>query len=155
MLEQRIQGTYTTTRKTRLYINHVEFIKITQEIYNETILKYYNLLLEHLDFLDLSNQNCLRELEKLTIPNKEGEKPKNYFDLNLPLYLRRSAINQAIGETRSYIAKLDNYEKQIELNPKISKPQKAKKFNASIVLYKGMYKKVSDDTIKIKLFNRR
>lgn len=153
MSKQKIKGTYTTTRKTRLYTNYIEFLKVTQEIYNETIFKYYNLLLEHLDLLSLSNQKCLRELEKLTIQNKNGEKPENYFDLDVPVYLRRSAINQAIGVTRSYIAKLDNYEEKIQSNPKISKPQKAKQFNAGIVFYKGMYKKIADDTIKIKLFN--
>lgn len=155
MSKQKIKGTYTTTRKTRLYTNYMKFLKMTQEIYNEIILKYYNLLLEHLDFLSLDNQNCLRELEKLTIQNKKGEKPENYFELDVPLYLRRSAINQAIGETRSYITGLHNYEEQIKTNLKMHKPQKSKKFNASIVFYKGMYKTISENNIKIKLFNRK
>ena len=155
MPKQRIQGTYTLTKKTKLYTNYKEFLKMTQKIYNETILKYYNLLFEHLDFLTLSNQNCLRELEKLTIPDKNGKKPENYFDLDVPVYLRRAAINHAIGSARSYVTKLKDYEEKSENNTKKGKPEKAKHFNASIVFYKGMYKKISENSIKIKLFNRK
>ena len=149
------KGIYTTTKKTKLYTNYIKYIKITQEIYNDTILRYYNLLFEHLEFLNLSNQNCLRELEKLTISSRTGEKPKNYFELDVPVYLRRSAINQAIGYARSYETHLKNYIENTSENSNKEKPSRATKFNASIVFYKGMYKKVSSNMIKIKLFNRR
>ncbi len=147
------KGYYTTTKKIRLYTNYIKYLKITQDIYNETILKYYNLLFEHLELLDLSNQNCLRELEKLTIKSKTGEKPIDYFDLDLPVYLRRAAINQAIGSVRSYESNYKRYLDNKEHNLKVKEPNKATSFNSPIVLYKGMYKDLSGNNIKIKLFN--
>ena len=154
MSENEKKGKYTTTKKLRLYTNYIKYISLTQEIYNDTILKYYNLLFKHLNFLNLSNQNCLRELEKLTIKDKNGKKPENYFDLNVPVYLRRSAINQAIGYVRSYETNLKHYMENIS-NSKVRKINKAQKFNSGIVFYKGMYQKVSSNVIKIKLFNRK
>ena len=152
------KGYYTTTKRKRIYTNHIENLKLTQEIYNETILEYYNLLLEHLEYLKLSNQNCMRELEKLTIKSKTGEKPENYLELDVPVYLRRAAINQAIGYVRSYSTKLENYLKN-EALPKeqkqknISKPNKANHFNSPILFYKGMYRELTNESIEIKLFN--
>ena len=151
-------GYYTTTKRKRIYTNHLDYLKLTQDIYNETILFYYNLLFEHFEYLELSNQNCLRELEKLTIKTKTGEKPENNFDLDVPAYLRRAAINQAIGNVRIYKTNLEKYleneqKEEKERNKKISKPNKATKFNASIVLYKGMYRELSNDSVEIKLFN--
>lgn len=147
----RQQGYYTTTYKKRLYINHIQYLQNTQEIYNDTIQKYYEILLEHLEFLELSNQNCLRELEKLTIKSKTGEKPKEYIDSDTPTYLRRAAINQAIGHVRSYTSKLENYEQGKDI--KVNKPQETKKFEDSVTYYKGMYKELTQNSIEIKLFN--
>ena len=151
MPKDRKIGYCTTTFKIRLYINHTDFLKKTQSIYNEAILEYYKLLLDNLDFLNLSNQYCLRELEKLTIISRQGEKPKNYIDLDLPVYLRRSAINQAIGAVRSYISRLKNYEKSNSSNKK--EPSQTKEFNNKLVFYKGMYKNLTNDSVYLKLWN--
>ena len=147
------KGYITTTQKYRLYTNHIKYLKLTQEIYNQTILTYYNLLFSHLEFLNLSNQRCLRELEKLTLKSKTGKKPINYIDINIPVYLRRAAINHAIGSVRSYETNYKRFLEKQEQNPKQKLPEKATKFNASIVCYKGMYKDLLNDKIKLKLFN--
>ncbi len=155
MEENKRIGSYTTTKRVRLYTNHIEKLKETQKIYNDTILKYYDLLLDNVELLELSNHNCLRELEKRTIKAKNGEIPENYFELDVPLYLRRAAINQAIGSAKNYITKMKNYEENIKTDKKAVKPNRATEFNSSIIFYKGMYKKISDNTIKIKLNNRK
>ena len=111
-LAENKDGYCTITYKLRLYIKHIEYVKLTKDIYNQVVLFYYNLLLENIEFLNLSNQYCLRELEKLTILSRTGEIPKNYLDMDLPTYFRRSAINQAIGAVRSYMRLLDFYEKK-------------------------------------------
>ena len=163
---QSKSGFYTTTYKIRLYTNHLNYIKNTEVIYNETILKYYNLLFDNLEFLNLSNQNCLRELEKLTIKSKTGEKPKDYIEQDIPMYLRRAAINQAIGYVRSYQTALNNkmssnnLENTELLRNSLNEKQKTKitinkatAFHSSIMLYKGMYKDLYEDRITIKLFD--
>ena len=135
----------------RLYTNHLNYLKNTETIYNETILNYYNLLLKNLEFLNLSNQNCLRELEKLTIKSKTGEKPKDYIDQDIPMYLRRAAINQAIGYARSYTTALKNNLNQSKKT--IGSIHKATAFHSPIIFYKGMYKDLYQDSISIKLFD--
>ena len=142
-------GYYTTTYKVRLYTNHLENFRLTNQIYNELIKKYYELIFENLEFLKLSNQKCLRELEKITIKNKEGKKPKNYFEQNAPVYLRRASINQAIGQARIYLGLLENF----KTKKNIKEPSKASKFNAPTTFYKGMYRNIKEGRIELKLFN--
>lgn len=148
--ETNQKGYYIITQKKRLYTNYEDYIRNTQKIFNDTTLKYYNLIFEHMEFLELSNQNCLRELEKLTLKSKNGETPQNYFDLDVPSYLRRAAINNAIGLARSYHTK---YKKYLENKEKLKEPSKATNIKASFVCYKGMYKDLYKDSVKIKLFN--
>ena len=132
----RKTGYYTTTYKIRLYTNHLENFRLTNQIYNELIKKYYELIFENIEFLKLSNQKCLRELEKITIISKTGEKPKNYFEQNAPLYLRRAAINQAIGQARIYLG----LQKNLKINKNANAPSKATEFNFPTTFYKGMYR---------------
>ena len=142
-------GSYTTTYKIRFYINEIEYLKITQEIYNEIIEKYYELIFRYPEVLELSRQKGLRELEKLTIIGLSGEKPKEYFELDAPSELRRAGINQAIGLAKSYNELL----KMSEEN-KIKTPNKAERFNCSVTFYKGMYKNLeSNGKIELKLFD--
>lgn len=150
-LTENKSGYCTITYKLRLYIKHIEYVKLTKDIYNQVVLFYYNLLLEKIEFLNLSNQYCLRELEKLTIISRDGKIPENYLDMDLPTYFRRAAINQAIGAARSYIFLLDSYEK--EENPKGKGPSKTTKFNCFPVFYKGMYKELEKDSVMLKLWN--
>lgn len=150
-LTENKSGYCTITYKLRLYIKHIEYVKLTKDIYNQVVLFYYNLLLENIDFLNLSNQYCLRELEKITILSRTGKIPKNYLDMELPTYFRRSAINQAIGAVRSYIISIDNYKK--EENQKEKEPSKTTEFNCSPVFYQGMYKDLKKDSVKLKLWN--
>ena len=144
-------GYCTITKRVRLYVKHIEYLKYTEKIYNETILKYYDLLLQNIEFLNLSNQNCLRELEKLTITATTNQNEKEFLEQEVPAYLRRAAINHAIGAVRIYQAQLKRYSEN-EKN-KNGKPSKTTSFSSSIVLYKGMYKIVSENQIKLKLFN--
>lgn len=143
-------GYYTVTYKIRFYTKYIEYLKLTNQIYNDLILRYYKLLFEHKEFLVLSNQNCLRKLEMMTVKDKDGNKPEEYFDLDVPAYLRRAAINQAIGYVKSYQKLFDNYEKNQNEN---KKPGIATSFNSPILFYKGMYKDFEDNQIKLKLFD--
>lgn len=154
MIEEKAEkntGYSTITYKFRLYFDHVDYLILTKKLYNEAILFYYNLLLDNLEFLNLSNQYCLRELEKITIISRSGEIPKNYIDLDLPTYFRRAAINQAIGSVRSYMMLLDNYEKSEFKKGK--EPSRATEFNCSPVFYQGMYKELDEKSVKLKLWN--
>ena len=150
-LTEKQAGFCTITYKLRLYIKHIEYVKLTKDIYNQVVLFYYNLLLENVEFLNLSNQYCLRELEKITIIGRNGEIPKHYLEMDLPTYFRRAAINQAIGSVRSYIILQSNYEKSENKSGK--EPSKTTEFNCSPVFYQGMYKELKKDSVMLKLWN--
>ena len=143
-------GYYTLTYKVRFYTNYAKYLKLTTQIYNELILNYYKLLFQYDEFLNLSNQNCLRKLEEITIKNKNGDKPIEYTDIAVPAYLRRAAINQAIGYRRTYQKLFRSY-KDNSNNKR--KPGIATKFNSPIIFYKGMYKNFDKDSIQLKLFD--
>ena len=150
-LTEKTTGYCTITYKLRLYIKHIEYVKLTKDIYNQVVLFYYNLLLENVEFLNLSNQYCLRELEKLTIISRDGKKPEKYLDMDLPTYFRRAAINQAIGSVRAYIMLQSNFEKS---DKKLGKePSVTTEFNCSPVFYKGMYKDLTSESVTLKLWN--
>jgi len=136
-------GYCTITYKLRLYMDHIDYLILTQKIYNEIILKYYDLLLENMKFLNLSNQYCLRELEKMTIISRKGIIPPNYIDIDLPVYFRRAAINHAIGSVRSYMSSSKN----------LQESRLAKSFNAPLLYYKGMYKNLSNTSVELKVWN--
>ena len=143
---------YTTTYKVRLYMKHAEYLKLTNDIYNDLIKKYFDILNERRELLELSTFNCLTQLETLTVIPKtgarKGEVPELYFEQNAPLYLRRAAINQAIGLIKVHIA---SEERAKERNLKI--PKAPKIFKASTIFYKGMYRNFEGSAIELKLYN--
>lgn len=143
------KGTSTVTYQKKLTCKHPEWFADTKKLYNEVLNFYYHLLEDYLDIAFLSSQNALRELEKLTIMGRSGEKPRIPLPFEkLPLYFRRAAINGAIAMMHSYIEKRKNWESE----KKGSSPKPAKEIQTSPVFYKGMYKKFEEDSILLKLF---
>lgn len=144
------QKNYTTTYKIRFYTNNLEYLQLTQNLYNELIKKYYDLIFKYENLLNLSNQKCLRELEKLTVVGLSGEKPVEFFEQNAPMEFRRAAINQAIGLAKSYFELI----KRFQNDKRAQLPSKASTFNCSVTFYKGMYKNLTrEGKVKIKLFD--
>ncbi len=143
---------YTTTYKVRLYIKQREYLKLTNDIYNDLIKKYFDVLYERQELLELSSFNCLTELEKLTVIPKtgprKGEVPELYFEQNAPVYLRRAAIHQAMGFAKTHTS---TEERAREKSKKI--PEVPKKFNTPTLFYKGMYKEFEGSSITLKLFD--
>ena len=143
---------YTTTYKVRLYINHIEHLKSTNKIYNDLIKKYFDILYSKQELLEKSSFECLSELEKLTLIPKTGPRkgkiPELYFEQDAPLYLRRAAINQAIGSAKSQISK-EKFAKAN--NHKI--PSIPEKFTNSTIFYKGIYRNLKENAISLKLFD--
>ena len=143
---------YTTTYKVRLYTKYLDYLKLTNEIYNDLIKKYFDILYEKQELLEMSAFNCLSEIERLTVIPKtgarKGEIPELYFEQNAPAYLRRAAINQAIGNAKAQISK-EKYAE--EKNNK--KPPKPKGFKNSTIFYKGMYKDLEKNAITLKLYD--
>lgn len=153
-------GSAVTTYRIKLSCKHPEWILQTKEIYNRVLLFYYDLLLKNAELLELKNLDLLRKLEQKTVTGRDkvpAEIPLPFE--KVPVYFRRAAINAAIGQARSFAVLLSEWnQKKIEAESQGRQwtkklPVPAKCFHASPVLYKGMYKNFSDESILIKLWS--
>lgn len=145
-----LAGTCTTTYKKKLLCRHPEWLEYSKILYNQVLNFYYGLLKAYPEIAVLSSQKALRELERLTIPGREKNLPKEPLPFDkVPLYFRRAAINAAVGMMHSYLEKHKNW----ELNEKKDgEPMPAAEICASPVFYKGMYKEFSEDCILLKVY---
>lgn len=137
------QGYSITTWRMRLRCRHPEWLKQTQDFYNQIEKFYYDLLLEHEELWELNSQKTLRELEYLSLPGKEKRVPETPLPWEkVPPYFRRAAANAGIAAAKSYITRA-----------KTIPGRKAEQLNSAAVYYKGMYRDFSADEITLKVWN--
>jgi len=95
-------------------------------------------------------------IESVTIATAKHPDPKYDFNgkfYKMPSYLRRSAIQQAIGCYSSYKSNLNNWENS---NKSSKKPAMGIDRNTMPVLYKdNMYVRTGRNTAKIKVFHKK
>lgn len=145
------EGYSITTYKRQLRCSHRDWMEKTQAVFDEVLAFYYKILAEDPSYLELSNQNALRQLEIKTIPkNKEREAEIPIPVNKVPLYFRRAIINTALSMRRSYAGAVATWEKNDRKTPRPSPPSR---IHASMVYYKGMYKDFEAKAISLKLFN--
>jgi len=144
------------TYRFRFYDKHLHWLCETKFLYNRVVKHYYHLLIEHSEWLIMTNFNLMRKLELMTVGNREMKKagqtacyPLLDFP-TIPLYFRRAAINCAISMMRSYQTQMAKAKERAD--EKISKPSLAGTFSSAPVYYKGMYKEFKKDSILLKVF---
>jgi putative transposase len=136
----------------------VEAVEATRVLYNEAIKFYFELIQSHQGLLELATKPLLTELEKLTVETLSNSQPIFPLPWQLPAMFRRSAINTAIGQARSFHSNLARWHKKKEkaiANSKKFKerpPQPPKEFNQHPVYYLGMYQIVSQEVAILKLY---
>ena len=82
------KGYSITTWRLHLWCDHPEWLRNTQEFYNEIATFYYNLLLKHEELWNLGSQQTLRELEILSIPGRGGRIPEEALPASIGLNFR-------------------------------------------------------------------
>lgn len=137
-------------------------IKHYNKIFTQTVEIYRNAVSFFIDICNkewktlesLKNLERCREIEKLSLQTKKNLNPKYNFNekfYKMPSYLRRSAINMAIGCYSSYYSNLKNWEE----NPIGKKPTLKLDRNVMPTLYKdNMYVRTGKDTARIKIFHK-
>lgn len=136
------QGYSITTWRLRLRCRHPDWLKETQDFFNQVEQFYYDLLLEHQELWNLNSQKTLRALEMLSLPGREKRVPENPFPwTDVPLYFRRAAANAGIAAAKSYITREEKFPSR-----------KASSFNSAVVYYKGMYRDFSSGEITLKVW---
>ncbi len=136
----------------------VEAVVETKKLYNEAIKFYFELLQGHQALLELATKPLLTQLEKLTVETLSNPSPDFPLPWQLPAMFRRSVINTAIGQTRSFHSNLEGWhkkkEKAIARAKKFTErpPQPPKEFNQHPVYYLGMYQIVNQEVVILKLY---
>ncbi|MCD7996387.1 MAG: transposase [Clostridiales bacterium] len=137
-------------------------IKHYNHIFEETVTIYRNAVSYFIDICDkewntlepLKNLEKCREVERLTLSTKKNPEPKYDFNsrfYKMPSYLRRSAINTAIGCYSSYCSNLQNW----NYRPVGKKPTLQLHRNVMPTLYKdNMYVRTDTNTARIKIFHK-
>ena len=140
-------------------------IEKTLDIYNEACEYIANVVYNEWSQVSVETTLKYREhaVESLIHATKDNPNPKyNDFDekfYKFPSYLRRCAIDSAIGSVSSYMSNLDNYE-----NDRYNKISNGKKFNKKHPVFNpklnkyptlfrnNMFVRVDRNTVEIKIF---
>ena len=122
----------------------------TVHIYNEVVSFFLNVCDK--EWSDYNEIPCA-QMESLTLVS--SKRPSVPYDFNehfykMSCYLRRAAINEALGIYSSWYSNHENWVK----NPKGKEPKLQLEHNSMPAFYKGnMYKRISDDTAQIKIYH--
>lgn len=127
-------------------VNHC--FDATVRIYQEAVSFFMDVCKKEWD--ECNGLNCSK-LEKLTLISKK--RPTVPYDFNarfykMPCYLRRAAINQAIGAYSSWLSNYESWKK----DPKGKEPKLQLDRSTMPAFYKGnMFQRISNNKAKIKI----
>lgn len=142
------QKTIKITYKIKLNTEYKEYFILTNKLFNNSLKKYFELLVRNEKLLKLPRNNCVKQLEDLTVMTKSkketGEIPEYYFEQNIPVRFRKAVICKAIGYAKVYF-----------YNNKKNKQDSSSyiKIDAPTVFYKGTYRYSKDGQVSFQLFN--
>ena len=144
---------YTTYKVKIKHYNHI--FKDTVKIYRNAVDYLINVCLENWDSISMyKGQNRLTYVEALTHVTKCNPAPMYDFDIKfykMPSYMRRGAINEAIGKVSSYISNLSNW----KTNPVGREPSVPKAGYVFPSMYRTvMYNQTDDYIAQIKVYIR-
>lgn len=146
----KIFSTYSVKIK---HYNHI--FKNTVSVYRSAVDFLINVSLKNWDIIsEHKGQNKLTYIETLIHTTKEHPVPRYDFDnrfYKMPSYMRRGAINEAIGKVSSYKSNLANW----KADPMGKEPSYPKAGYVFPSMYRtGMYNKTGDYTAQIKVYVR-
>lgn len=147
----------------KIYTSYKVKIKNYNNIFKDTVLVYRKAVSYLIDVCDANwnnlsaidgIQNKQRYIEMLVHATKNNLSPHYDFDARfykMPSYLRRGAINEAIGKVSSYRSNLSNW----EIHKSGTKPSVPKAGYIFPSMYRTvMYNQLDDYTAQIKVYAR-
>ncbi len=146
-MEQKTK-TIKITYKIKLNTEYKKYFILTNRLFNESLKKYFEILIDNKELLKLPKNQCMQKLNDLTVITKsrkeKGEVPKYYFEQQLLSDFRKAVICKAIGYAKVYFYN-NGKNQQISSN--------YIKINAPTTFYKRTYKYINNEQIAFKLFN--
>jgi putative transposase len=134
---------------------------VNQALFNRVASFYFEVIQAHEKVLDLSNQEALTALEKLTHTTKRNPTPVmplSQIAEGIPSMFRRAAIHAALGSARSFQAHLKHWRKRKEKGLAKGKkfterpPVPPRTWNKSTTLYAGLWKERTASSIMLKVW---
>ncbi len=127
----------------------------TVDVYRQAVSFFIDICEKEWEQLkDLRNLEKCRKMEEVSLQTKKNPNPKYDFNslfYKMPSYLRRSAINEAMGCYSSYYSNLQNWKE----NPQGKQPTLQLKHNVMPTLYKNnMYIRTSSNSARMKIFHK-
>ena len=147
----KIYSTYSVKIK---HYNHI--FKDTVSIYRKAVDFLINVCLSEWDNISANKNNLLQQqyVERCIHATKDNPAPIYNFDAKfykMPSYMRRGAINEAIGKVSSYKSNLVNWQN----NPAGKEPSYPKAGYIFPSMYRTvMYNQIGDYTAQIKVYIR-
>jgi IS605 OrfB family transposase len=132
-----------------------------QALFNQVASFYFQVIQAHELVLELSHQEAMRALEKLTHTTKHNSNPimpLSEIAQDIPAMFRRAAISSALGSARSFYAHLKAWrarkEKAQTKGKKFTErpPVPPRSWNKSATIYAGQWKERSANSIMLKLW---
>lgn len=137
--------------------NYNKILNDTIKLFRQAVTFFIQILdSEWENFVSLSGKQKNGALEKLTHKTTLNPNPKYDFDSSFykfPSYLRRAAIQAAIGSYFSYRSALSNWERS---DRSTKKPKLTLKRNVMPVFYKkNTYNRLNDYSAEIKIYHQK
>ena len=166
---KRRQGPPTKTLCFRLHHRpqQEEWFAGTARLFNQVAAFYFDVLQAHPGILDLSDKEALSALERLTHATSGNPGPLLPLSAvagSYPAMARRAAIHAALGAARSFRCNLEGWRRRKERAEEKAQrkgqrcafherpPVPPRRWDKSVVLYKGMYQALGDDAVLLKVW---
>lgn len=138
-----------------LHYNHI--FDDTAAIYRKAVAFFLDVCKqEWADISALSGKKRNNYMEHLTIQTKKNPNPAYDFNTcsyKMPAYLRRTAIQEALGAYSSYVS---NHENWVKNGKQGKEPKLTYNRNTMPTLYKGnMFLHTGSDTARVKVYHRK
>ncbi len=155
------KATTTIRQVLRYQPQHAPWFAANQALFNRVVAFYFEVIAAHEKVLDLSNQEAMSVLEKLTHATSKNPTPimpLSEIREDIPAMFRRAAISAAIGSARSFYAHLSKWRTRKEkANAKGKKwssrpPVPPRTWNKSVTLYAGQWKDRSGSSLLLKVW---
>jgi IS605 OrfB family transposase len=136
----------------------LKYLRLTQNIYRQFVRGLIGVVYTHYSYINSAESSCAAT-EKLIHKTKKNPNPQySYFDrkfYKFPSYLRRAAIEFAIGQVSSFITRYSSWQSGQRKRKEALPPRLNGKTNVYAVLYKGQCIKFNDELseAEIKVFN--
>jgi hypothetical protein len=134
----------------------------TKTLFNQVAAFYWQVLDAHPAVLELPSKDALTTLERLThttANNPHPVMPLSSVAAQVPAFVRRAAINAALGSRRSFQSNLSRWQRakaKAELKGKrcrVRPPISPRTWNHSVIFYAGMWKQATNGRITLKLYD--